>query len=74
MPKSASGKKVIKILTRNFGFVIHSQKGSHVKLRKLLSGDKITTIVPTHTELAYGTLRGIVELAKIDFEKFKKFL
>ena len=74
MPKSVSGKNAIKILTKEFGFFVVSQKGSHVKLKKTLSHGDIITIVPMHRELARGTLRGVVELAQIDFKDFKRFL
>ncbi len=74
MPKVLSGKDVIRILCKEFGFNLVSQKGSHVKLRKTYRGRKIITIVPLHRELAQGTLRGILELAEIDFEDFLKDL
>ena len=72
MAKPYSAKQVIKILTRKFGFVFVSQKGSHVKLRRFLAGKAITTIVPLHRELASGTLKGILELAQIAEREFRK--
>jgi len=36
MSKILSGKKVIQILCRDFGFYFISQKGSHIKLKKRL--------------------------------------
>jgi len=72
MAKTFSGREVIRILTRSFGFFFVSQKGSHVKLRKKLNGKVITTIVPVHRELASGTLRGVLELAEITEEEFRK--
>lgn len=74
MPKSASGKEVVKILTKEFGFLFISQKGSHAKLKKSGLRGEIIIIVPMHKELARGTLRGVCDLAQIDFEEFKKFL
>ncbi|MEK7203540.1 MAG: type II toxin-antitoxin system HicA family toxin [Patescibacteria group bacterium] len=52
MAKTFSGKEVVKILSRKFGFYFVSQKGSHVKLRKRTGKRAITTIVPLHKELA----------------------
>lgn len=72
MPKIFSGKQVIKILCREFGFSFISQKGSHVKVSKKVIGKEIITIVPLHKELAIGTLKGILELAEIDETEFKK--
>lgn len=74
MPKTASGKEVVQVLMKHFGFFFVSQKGSHVKLRKQTDKGRVTTIVPMHHELSYGTLRGVLELAKVDFVDFKKFL
>ncbi|OIO44766.1 MAG: hypothetical protein COY72_00065 [Candidatus Nealsonbacteria bacterium CG_4_10_14_0_8_um_filter_35_10] len=71
MPKRIlSGKEVIKILCREFGFYFVSQKGSHVKLKKTVARREIITIVPLHRELARGTLKGVLELAEIDEEEF----
>lgn len=72
MPKLPiiSGEEVIKILEKNFGFEFVSQKGSHIKLRKIVNGQTITTIIPNHKELMTGTLRGVLNLAKVDVEEF----
>lgn len=47
-----------------------SQKGSHIKLAKKVSGREITTVVPQHKELAHGTLKGALELAQVDEKEF----
>lgn len=70
MPKVFSGKKVVKILCKNFGFCFVSQKGSHVKLEKKIEGKTIITIVPLHKELAFGTFKGVLELAQVDEKEF----
>ncbi|MEM2939939.1 MAG: type II toxin-antitoxin system HicA family toxin [Thermoproteota archaeon] len=57
--KVLSGRDVVKILSR-FGFMIVSQKGSHVKLRRNLpDGSKQTLTIPLHEELDKGTLKAI---------------
>ena len=49
---------------QSFGFGIISQRGSHMKLRRLSSdGIKQTLTVPNHRELDSGTLRAIVRQA-----------
>lgn len=68
-----SGKQVVSALKRD-GFVLISQKGSHIKLRKYESERKITTIVPDHKELKPGVVDSILELAEISSEEFKKLL
>jgi predicted RNA binding protein YcfA (HicA-like mRNA interferase family) len=73
MPKGIlSGKKVVKILCREFGFYFISQKGSHVKLKKRVRNREVVTIVPLHKELAPGTLKGVLDLAEVDIEEFIK--
>lgn len=71
MAKTFSGKTVIKVLCRTFGFFIVSQKGSHVKLRRQTSGTTITTIIPLHRELSSGTLKGVLQLAQIEENDFR---
>jgi predicted RNA binding protein YcfA (HicA-like mRNA interferase family) len=70
MYKPISGRKVIKILCRDFGFYFVSQRGSHVKLRKRINHKEIITIVPLHKELAPGTLKGVLKLAQIEEKDF----
>jgi len=74
LPRSLSGKEVVKILCNKFGFRVSRQKGSHVVLVKYKGGQKIVTVVPLHDELAVGTLKGVLELAKVDLEEFLKFV
>ena len=65
MPKLRvlSGREVVKILSQ-FGFKVISQRGSHVKLRRILSdGTKQTLTIPLHEELDRGTLRAIYRQA-----------
>lgn len=71
MPKIFSGKQVIKILCRDFGFNFVSQKGSHVKLRKKVNVKESITIVPLHKELAPGTLKGVLKLAQVPEKEFR---
>jgi predicted RNA binding protein YcfA (HicA-like mRNA interferase family) len=73
LPK-LSGREIIKILVKEFGFEVVRQKGSHVILRKFSDGKKIVTIVPLHKEVKTGTLLGILELAKISREEFMKVI
>ena len=72
MAKTFSGKEIVRILTRAFGFSFVSQRGSHVKLRRVSGGKTLTTIVPLHRELARGTLLGILELAGVNEEEFQR--
>jgi predicted RNA binding protein YcfA (HicA-like mRNA interferase family) len=45
------------------GCVVHSQKGRHVKLRRIAGDETQTLTIPRHKELDSGTLRAIVRQA-----------
>ena len=58
-----SGAEVVAILGR-FGFTVHSQRGSHIKLRRASPGGSAQTLtVPRHLELDPGTCRAILRQA-----------
>ena len=71
--KKISGKECVKILCNKFGFKVKQQRGSHIILRKETSQGAIGTVVPNHEELKIGTLKGILELAKVNEEDFEKY-
>ena len=61
--KRLSGDEVITIFSR-FGFAVHAQRGSHVKLRRTEpAGSMQTLTIPKHRELDTGTLRAIIRQA-----------
>ena len=61
--RTLSGRDVVKIFAR-FGFRVVSQRGSHVKLRRVSSnGTKQIMTIPLHEELDRGTLRAIFRQA-----------
>jgi predicted RNA binding protein YcfA (HicA-like mRNA interferase family) len=54
-----SGGEVLQILGE-FGFQYYAQRGSHIKLRRVLPGGRNQTItVPNHDEIDRGTLHAI---------------
>jgi predicted RNA binding protein YcfA (HicA-like mRNA interferase family) len=58
-----SGDEVVKILA-GFGFQVHSQRGSHVKLRREgAAGEQQTLTAPRHRELDTGTCRALLRQA-----------
>jgi predicted RNA binding protein YcfA (HicA-like mRNA interferase family) len=61
--KQLSGDDVVSVFA-SLGFTVHSQRGSHVKLRRVTAtGQKQTLTVPRHRELDSGTLRAIIRQA-----------
>jgi len=70
MPKLYSGRDVLKTLQRA-GFVIVSQKGSHIKLKGVFHNQIHITIVPNHKQIARGTFESILKqtgMSHIEFE------
>lgn len=65
MPKlrTLSSKEILKILGR-FGFQPLSQRGSHLKVRRVLKhGETQTLTIPCHREIDRGTLHAIFRQA-----------
>jgi predicted RNA binding protein YcfA (HicA-like mRNA interferase family) len=61
--KRLSGQDVVDIL-KIFGFEPFTQRGSHIKLRRVsLETEKQTLTVPLHHELDIGTLKAIIRQA-----------
>ena len=60
--KRLSGVEVIKIL-EGFGFKVHSQRGSHIELRRVTETGKETLTIPNHKQLDTGTCGAIMKQA-----------
>ncbi len=60
--RNLSGQEVVSIL-KLFGFTVFSQKGSHVKLRRIVDDHKQSLTIPLHKEMDKGTLKAIVRQA-----------
>jgi len=63
-----SGKQVIRALEK-FGYEVVRQKGSHVRLRHASDSFRVPVTVPMHDELAFGTLKRILQDAKVSVEQ-----
>jgi predicted RNA binding protein YcfA (HicA-like mRNA interferase family) len=75
MPKlrRVSGEEAIRTLER-LGFRQVRQRGSHVILKRETAQGMVGCVVPLHSELAIGTLRGILQQAKLTPEQFMEKL
>ena len=65
MPKlrTLSGDDLLRIFSQ-FGFTKYSQRGSHVKLRRVSArGDRQTLTIVAHREIDKGTLQAIFRQA-----------
>lgn len=56
--KNLSGDDTIKIF-QNFGFIVSGQKGSHIKLKRIVNTEKQVLTVPRHQEMDKSTLKAI---------------
>lgn len=71
MPKLYSTKRIIKVLEEK-GFIFVSQKGSHMKYRKI-GNLNLNVIVPAkRKEMPMGTFRSILRQSNLNEEDFKK--
>jgi len=68
-----SGKEAVKAL-RRLGFEFIRQKGSHVILCRETPDGKIGCVVPMHSEIQQGTLRGVLKQAKVELDAFRNVL
>lgn len=60
--KVFSAKELVKVFSQ-FGFAVHSQKGSHIKLRRTVEGAVQIVVIPNHKEIAVGTLKAVINQA-----------
>jgi predicted RNA binding protein YcfA (HicA-like mRNA interferase family) len=56
--RSLSGQDLLRIFSK-FGFVNVSQRGSHVKVRRVVAGRKQILTIVLHREVDKGTLQAI---------------
>ncbi|RJP82828.1 MAG: type II toxin-antitoxin system HicA family toxin [Candidatus Zixiibacteriota bacterium] len=75
MPKlrRISGAEAIRALEK-LDFSPIRQQGSHVILKKQTPDGEIGCVVPLHSELAVGTLRGILRQARVSPDDFMNVL
>ena len=66
-----SARKLIKALS-NIGFEVASQKGSHIKMKKMTSTETFTVIIPNYIEDPVGTLKSILRQAGLSSDDFIK--
>ena len=74
MPKSfrsISGKSMVKLIGK-VGFFEVSQKGSHIKVKRVENSETDVVIIPNHKELTPGTFRSILKMAGLSLEEFDK--
>ncbi|MBI2579211.1 MAG: type II toxin-antitoxin system HicA family toxin [Candidatus Aenigmarchaeota archaeon] len=63
-----SGKELLKILYKRFGFRPIRQRGDHITI----TNDKAFVTIPLHRELDIGTLKSILDDCGISREEFMR--
>lgn len=74
MPKRYSSREIL-IALHAAGFVDVSQRGSHLKLRRVIDGRTLTVIVKhPASAIPIGTFRSILKQAELTLEEFEELL
>ncbi|MBU3925456.1 type II toxin-antitoxin system HicA family toxin [Patescibacteria group bacterium] len=71
MPKLYSSNEIIKVLQKQ-GFVYISQKGSHMKFKKIGSPTLIAIIPAGRKEIPFGTFKSILRQSNLIEDDFRK--
>ena len=66
LPTDLSGQELVKVLLR-VGFVFNRQSGSHIILRR--GNPYARVVVPNHKQVRPGTLRQILNEARVTVEQ-----
>lgn len=67
-----SGLEAVKVFQK-LGYLVDRQRGSHIILRHVLPPFR-RLVVPDHTEIAKGTLRGLIREAGLTVDEFRALL
>ncbi|KKR52939.1 MAG: hypothetical protein UT90_C0017G0003 [Parcubacteria group bacterium GW2011_GWA1_40_21] len=72
--KRLSGREVV-VFCEQYDFKVSRQKGSHINLTRLASGNKQVVTIPNHKEIDRGTLHNIFKklLSFISETELRKF-
>jgi len=57
-----TAKQILVVLVQ-FDFIVASQRGSHIKLMRIINDQKQILTIPNHTELDTGTCKAIFRQA-----------
>jgi predicted RNA binding protein YcfA (HicA-like mRNA interferase family) len=66
-----SGKEIVRIF-ESLGWEVSRQRGSHIVMTK--PGETVTLSIPSHKEVARGTLRSLIRPANLTVEEFIKVI
>ncbi|MCE7042106.1 type II toxin-antitoxin system HicA family toxin [Dyadobacter sp. CY312] len=73
VPSDLTGKELLKLCSRHFGYEKTRQVGSHIRATTTINGQHHITI-PDHKPIKTNTLRGIVKDIAEHFGKDPKYI
>ncbi|MBN1114635.1 MAG: type II toxin-antitoxin system HicA family toxin [Oligoflexia bacterium] len=71
--RNISSRKLLSAL-KKLGFVEISQKGSHIKMRRITPRGIDTVIVPDHKVVSMGVIQSILEMGNISEREILKHI
>ena len=70
---SLSYRDIVRALERD-GWTGIRQRGSHIRLHKLVAGEALKVTIPAHRPVKRSTLSHILKQARLDLDEFLKLL
>lgn len=69
-----SGMEIVRYF-ESFGFLVSRTRGSHVVIKRVIHDKKQVLVIPNHTVIVRGTLKGIVNQSSryIGFDDLHRF-
>ncbi|OGC23330.1 hypothetical protein A2291_06685 [candidate division WOR-1 bacterium RIFOXYB2_FULL_42_35] len=61
IPRDISGRELIKLLNKKYGYQAERETGSHIRLKSLYKGIEHKITIPDHDEIKIGTLNNILK-------------
>ena len=70
---STNYQKIVKAFQRD-GWIVVRQKGSHIRIQKIVDNKTLKITIPAHRPVKRSTLSHILKQARLPVERFVKLL
>lgn len=61
IPRDISGRDLLKLLSKKYGYKLEREAGSHMRLTSLFTGSEHKITIPDHSNIKIGTLNNILK-------------
>ena len=61
IPRDISGRELIKLLGKKYGYRLERETGSHIRLKSVYKKSEHKITIPDHSEIKIGTLNNILK-------------